>query len=133
LAILNGTEDRIDPFQGGRGRAGAVRSAEESARYFARLMGFQGSPRVECLARSAGNSSSWVEKSTWSGNAGPEVTLLAIHGGGHTIPQAGVRMPRNLGPTSGIIDAPQEVWRFFARHNTPAMGLSMRKIERGRV
>jgi len=133
LAILNGTEDRIDPFQGGRGTAGAVRSAEESARYFAGLMGYQGSPRVECLGRSAGDSSSWVEQRTWAADAGREVTLLAIHGGGHTIPQAGVRMPRNLGPTSGIIDAPQEVWRFFTRHNTPAMGSSMRKIERGRV
>jgi len=133
LAILNGTEDRIDPFQGGRGTAGAVRSAEESARYFAGLMGYQGSPRVECLGRSAGDSSSWVEQRTWAADAGREVTLLAIHGGGHTIPQAGVRMPRNLGPTSGIIDAPQEVWRFFTRHNTPAVGSSMRKIERGRV
>jgi polyhydroxybutyrate depolymerase len=133
MAILNGTEDRIDPFQGGRGRAGAVRSAEESARYFAGLMGYQGNPRVECLGRSASDSSSWVEKSTWSGDAGAEVTLLAIHGGGHTIPQAGVRMPRNLGRTSGIIDAPQEVWRFFTRHNASTMGLSAEKIERGHV
>jgi len=138
LAILNGTEDRIDPFLGGRGTAGVVRSAEESARYFAGLMGYQGSPRVECLGKSARDSSSWVEQRTWSGEAGSEVMLLAIHGGGHTIPQAIVRMPRNLGPTSGIIDAPQEVWRFFARHNVPAMGLStsvkpVRKIEKGHV
>src|SRR5712672_1863272 len=100
-----------------------VRSAEGSARYFAGLMGYQGNPQVECLGRSAGDSSSWVEKSTWSADAGPEVTLLAIHGGGHTIPQAGVRMPRNLGPTSGIIDAPQEVWRFFTRHNASTMAV----------
>jgi polyhydroxybutyrate depolymerase len=138
LAILNGTEDRIDPFQGGRGTAGSVRSAEDSARYFAGLMGYNGSPRVECLGRSAGDSSSWVEQRTWSGDTGQEVTLLAIHGGGHTIPQPGVRMPRNLGPTSGIIDAPQEVWRFFMRHNIQKMGLSMsvkpvRKTEKGRV
>ena len=61
-----------------------------------------------------------MEQSTWSTGGGGEVTLLAIHGGGHTIPQPLVRLPRILGPTNKDIDASEEVWHFFTRHNAGA-------------
>jgi polyhydroxybutyrate depolymerase len=113
MAILNGTADSVDPFAGA---PGVTQSAEESARYFAGLAGSAGNSHVERLGDVDGDASTWVERRIWPDARGAEVTLLEIHGGGHTIPQRAVRMPRNLGKTSADLDGPAEVWSFFARH-----------------
>ncbi|HTM11659.1 MAG TPA: alpha/beta fold hydrolase [Bryobacteraceae bacterium] len=120
IAIVNGTADQINPFDGGNPHSvwtmnlGAVQSAEQSARYFAALAGHANKPRVERLPDRSHHASTWAERSTWScGKA--NIELLAIHGGGHTISQPFVRQPRILGPTSTDIDAPAEVWRFFTQ------------------
>lgn len=124
IAILNGTEDQINPFNGGNPHGfwtvslGNVQSAEQSARYFATLAGHVEQPTIERLPSRAGNRSNqpstWVERRTWSGN-GAKIELLAIHGGGHTISQAAVRQPRILGATSAEVDAIEEAWRFFTQ------------------
>jgi len=120
IAIVNGTADQINPFDGGNPHSvwtmnlGAVQSAEQSARYFAALAGHANEPHVERLPDRSHHASTWAERSTWScGKA--NIELLAIHGGGHTISQPFVRQPRILGPTSTDIDAPAEVWRFFTQ------------------
>jgi len=113
IAILNGTEDQINPFEGGSRSSvwtmslGHVQSAEQSARYFAELAGQASEPYVERLPHR-------VERRTWSGGSA-NIELLAIHGGGHTISQPLVRQPRILGSTSADIDTPGEVWRFFTQ------------------
>jgi polyhydroxybutyrate depolymerase len=119
IAILNGTADQINPFDGGNTHhfwtmsLGNVQSAEQSARYFAELAGSAGQPRVERLAHNHDRrGDTWVERKTWSGGSA-SVELLAIHGGGHTISQPLVHQPRILGPTSQDIDTAEEVWRFF--------------------
>lgn len=118
IAILNGTADQINPFDGGKMHSvwttdlGNLQSAEQSARYFAALAGQAGQPYVERLNDRDGHPLTWVERRTWSGGAA-NIELVAIHGGGHTISQSLVRQPRILGPTSTDVDAPQEVWRFF--------------------
>lgn len=118
IAILNGTADQINPFDGGNSSSvwttslGKVQSAEQSARYFAELSGQASEPLVERLPHRDGLT--WVERRTWSGGAA-NIELLAIHGGGHTISQPLVRQPRILGSTSADIDAPGEVWRFFTQ------------------
>jgi len=120
IAILNGTEDRINPFDGGNVHGiwttnlGHVQSAEQTARYFAALAGNANQPRVERLPGHDNHSSGWAERRTWSG-ARAKIELLTIHGGGHTISQPQVRQPRILGPTSAQVDAPEEVWRFFTQ------------------
>jgi polyhydroxybutyrate depolymerase len=42
------------------------------------------------------------------------VELVAIHGGGHGMPQAYWRNPRLLGPTADL-DGTAMIWAFFAR------------------
>jgi polyhydroxybutyrate depolymerase len=120
IAILNGTADPINPFEGGNMHSvwtmslGNVQSAEQSARYFASLAGHAGQPQVERLAGRHSHPPTWVERRAWSG--GPaNVELVAIHGGGHTISQPVVRQPRILGQTSADVDTPQEIWRFFSQ------------------
>ena len=121
IAILNGTADQINPFEGGTPHGvwtmslGSVQSAEQSARYFAALAGSQDQPLVERLPNHA------VERRTWSGGRA-NIELLAIHGGGHTISQPLVRQPRILGATSVEVDAIEEVWRFFTQ---PAERISL--------
>jgi len=118
IAILNGTADQINPFDGGSTSSvwtmslGHVQSAERSARYFAELAGQASEPYVERLPNRNGHT--WAERRTWSGSAA-NIELLAIHGGGHTISQPSVRQPRILGSTSADIDTPGEVWRFFTQ------------------
>jgi len=120
IAILNGTADQINPFEGGNPHnvwtmeMGSLQSAEQSARYFAGLAGHAGQPQVERLPDRDRHPRTWVERRAWSG--GPaNVELVAIHGGGHTISQPVVRQPRILGQTSADVDTPQEIWRFFSQ------------------
>jgi len=44
----------------------------------------------------------------------PLVRLLAVHGGGHTVPHPDFSMPRLLGRTSRDHAAANLVWEFFA-------------------
>jgi len=120
IAIVNGTADQINPFEGGNPHnvwtveMGSLQSAEQSARYFAGLAGHAGQPQVERLPDRDRHPRTWVERRAWSG--GPaNVELVAIHGGGHTISQPVVRQPRILGQTSADVDTPQEIWRFFSQ------------------
>jgi len=122
IAILNGTADQINPFDGGNVHSlwttslGDVQSAEQSARYFAQLAGSTSQPRIERFPDGDGNPSTWSERRTWAGGRA-NIELLAIHGGGHTISQPRVRQPRILGPTSSELDAPEEAWRFFTQRD----------------
>jgi polyhydroxybutyrate depolymerase len=120
VLIVNGTDDPINPFGGGRvtifgvGDRGIVRSAHESAAYFARRNGITGSPVVERLPRTRASRTS-AERTHWRSPTGADVVLYTIHGGGHTLPQARARSPRILGRTHPDLDAPAEIWRFFAQ------------------
>ncbi|MBZ5672636.1 MAG: polyhydroxybutyrate depolymerase [Acidobacteriia bacterium] len=130
IAILNGTADQINPFSGGSVNSlwttslGHVQSAEQSARYFAELAGNASQPRIERLPDREGNPATWAERRTWSSGRA-NIELLAIHGGGHTISQSRVRQPRILGPTSDHVDAPEEVWRFFAHPDDVSLAARM--------
>jgi polyhydroxybutyrate depolymerase len=120
VLILNGTEDPINPFEGGRvtlfgfGDRGTVRSARESAAYFARRNGIAGAPVVERIPQERSAPTS-AERALWRSVTGADVVLYTIHGGGHTLPQPGARFPRLLGRTHQELDGPAEIWRFFAR------------------
>ena len=56
-----------------------------------------------------------ASRRVWSAGDRPEVDLITIHGGGHTIPHPVKAMPRILGRTSHDVPAAEEIWRFFRR------------------
>jgi polyhydroxybutyrate depolymerase len=123
VLIINGTEDPINPFEGGRvtifgfGDRGHVRSARESAAYFARRNGIATAPVIEQIAQE-GSAPTSAERVHWRSPTGADVVLYTIHGGGHTLPQPRARSPRILGRTHRELDGPAEIWRFFARRDS---------------
>jgi polyhydroxybutyrate depolymerase len=120
VLILNGTEDPINPFEGGRvtlfglGDRGTVRSAHESAAYFVRRNGIAAAPEVERTAQQSSASTS-AERSRWRSDTGADVLLYTVHGGGHSLPQPRGRSPRLLGRVHRELDGPAEIWRFFTK------------------
>jgi hypothetical protein len=58
-----------------------------------------------------------VEQVLWRNNSNVEVELVAIHGGGHGIPQPYRRHPRGLGPSPREPNGPGVIWAFFDRQD----------------
>jgi polyhydroxybutyrate depolymerase len=119
VMIMNGTEDPLVPFDGGEVklfglfyRNGTVRSSRESGQYFADLNNIAGPPETNETQVADGVH---VEQVLWRNDSKVEVELVAIHGGGHGIPQPYRRHPRLLGPSPKEPNGPEVIWAFFAR------------------
>ena len=119
VMIMNGTMDPLNPFDGGEvklfglfiGR-GKVRSSRESGQYFADINHMAGTPATNQTQMADGLL---VERVLWRNDSKVEVELVAIHGGGHGIPQPYRRRPRLLGPSPKEPNGPDEIWAFFKR------------------
>jgi len=128
VLLMNGTRDPINPYHGGVvtlfgvGNRGTVRSADESANYFAELAGYsRGAGLGSTPWQSPDDPAQHVRLVQWQEAGRPEVALYSLIGGGHLLPQAGFRAPRLLGPTLSGFDGPRAIWDFFARQRpTPA-------------
>jgi polyhydroxybutyrate depolymerase len=124
VLIINGTDDPINPFAGGRvtifglGDRGDVLSAPASAEYFARRNNVAAASIVERIPQQRSAATS-VDRTSWRSAYGADVVLYTIHGGGHTLPQLSARSPRILGRTHQQLDGPAEIWRFFAQLGAP--------------
>ncbi|WP_394778050.1 alpha/beta hydrolase family esterase [Undibacterium sp.] len=119
VMIMDGTKDPLVPFDGGEVnllgmfyKGGNVRSAHESAQYFASFNQLAGAPAVTKNTVSNGTG---IEQLDWRGSSTTEVELVAVHGGGHGMPQPYWRRPRLLGPSPMAPDGPVMIWDFFAR------------------
>jgi polyhydroxybutyrate depolymerase len=118
VMIMNGTKDPLNPFDGGEVKLfglfkrGKVRSSRESGQYFADLNHITGPPETKDIL---GTGEDHVEQVLWRNGSNVEVELLAIHGGGHGMPQPYVRYPRILGPTPKEPNGPAVIWAFFER------------------
>lgn len=124
VMIMNGTKDPINPFEGGEAqlfgllKRGKVRSSRESGQYFANLNHITGPPVTKDAPESGEGH---VEQVLWRNGSGVEVELLAIHGGGHGIPQPYLRYPRLLGPTLKEPNGLEVIWAFFERQRPSAI------------
>jgi polyhydroxybutyrate depolymerase len=119
VLIMNGTKDPINPFEGGEVklfgyflRRGKVRSARGSGQYLADLNHIPGPPATQEMP---GIGEDHVEQMLWRNGSNVEVELIAIHGGGHGLPQPYTRYPRLLGPTPKEPNGPAVIWAFFER------------------
>lgn len=119
VMIMNGTEDPLVPFDGGSVslfglfyKMGKVRSSRESGQYIADLNHITGTPERNETQVADGVR---VEQVLWRNNSNVEVELVAIHGGGHGIPQPYRRHPRLLGPSPKEPNGPAMIWAFFER------------------
>lgn len=119
VMIMNGTQDPLNPFNGGEVKLygfinrGTVMSSSQSAEYFAGISGLaNAAPQTTATDVADGVR---VERTRWDAELPAEVELVAIKGGGHSVPQAAWRYPRILGPTAREPDGPELIWDFFAR------------------
>ena len=124
IMIMNGTDDPLVPFDGGQVnlfglfyKNGKVRSSRDSAQYFADLNHIAGAPATHETNVADGVR---VERVLWRNDLKVEVELVAIHGGGHGIPQPYRRRPRIvdtllLGPSPKEPNGPDVIWAFFER------------------
>lgn len=129
MAILNGTQDPINPYNGGlvsimgNSSRGHVRSAEDTAQYWA---GLAGAHRVDTtrLPEADGNSATWIDREIYRGDGSTEIRLYTLHGAGHVMPvHAGFFMTRLLGAllggNAGDMESATELWEFFDAHRAP--------------
>ena len=118
VMIMNGTKDPINPFEGGEVKflgllkRGRVRSSRASGQYLADLNNIIGRPETSETQVTDGFH---VEQVLWRNDSKIEVELVAIHGGGHGIPQPYWRYPRFLGPAPKEPNGPEVIWAFFER------------------
>jgi polyhydroxybutyrate depolymerase len=122
VMIMNGTKDPLVPFDGGSVslfglfyRNGKVRSSRESGQYFADLNNIAGTP---VTTETQVDDGALVEQVLWRNDSRVEVELVAVHGGGHGIPQPYRRRPRLLGPSPKAPDGPAVIWAFFERQRS---------------
>jgi polyhydroxybutyrate depolymerase len=126
VMIMNGTKDPLVPFDGGEVnlfgfflKRGKVLSALKSGQYFADLNNIGGPPETKKTDVADGVQ---VEQILWRKDAKVEVELVAIHGGGHGMPQPYRHHARLLGPTPREPNGPAVIWAFFERQENQAAG-----------
>lgn len=103
VMIVNGTEDKTNPYNGGEvilgsGNFGHVRSSERSLQYWAELAGYSGVPTKKELPDLDPNDGKRIEEFSYRGGK-KEVVLLKVIGGKHDYP--------------GDINVHLHAWNFF--------------------
>jgi polyhydroxybutyrate depolymerase len=122
VLVVNGDADPVSPYDGGRitalgpiNRRGEVQSSAATVEYFRRLAGYTEPPFEHRYPDADPGDGTVATRQVWTAVDWPEVALVTIHGGGHTIPHPRKEFPRVLGRTSHDVPAAEEAWRFFRR------------------
>jgi polyhydroxybutyrate depolymerase len=125
IAILNGTNDPINPYNGGlvklfgNSSRGVVRSTAETTKYWTDLAGAVAPAATQRLPELDGNPNTWIDRQTWRGRDNVEVRLYSLHGSGHVLPsRTSSIMDRVLGGAAADLEAAPELWDFFSAHRT---------------
>lgn len=117
VMIMNGTEDPLVPFDGGEVslfglfiKRGHVLSSRASGQFFADLNHIGGTPEAH---QTTLIDDVRMDEVLWRDGSSVEVELVAVHGGGHGMPQPYRRHPRLLGPSPKAPNGPEMIWAFF--------------------
>jgi len=121
--VMNGTQDPINPYQGGLveiggdSSRGTVLSTQETALYWAGLAGYNGAGDFRAWPERNPVDDTSVESVVWSAPGKPEVALISLVGGGHTMPHKELSLLPVLGRTSHEFDTAELIWAFFSGGN----------------
>ena len=119
LAIINGTEDPLVPYNGGhitvfQKQRGRVLSTDETIRIWKDKNRCNTEAIVTELPDLAADDTRVTKIEYTQCAAGSKVVLYRIDGGGHTWPDGRQYLPEGLiGRTSRDINACDEIWEFF--------------------
>lgn len=117
VLLIHGTADPIVPYDGGLQdgpRSPFYLSAEDNARLWAEAGDCRSDPEVSVVPPEEGQTGE-VRLTRYSGcQAGVEVALCTVVGGGHTWPGSTENYGEPLvGPTSYALNASEFIWAFF--------------------
>ncbi|QNF33132.1 poly(3-hydroxybutyrate) depolymerase [Adhaeribacter swui] len=92
VMIINGTNDAINPYNGGEMQVngnsfGTVHSTDGSFEYWAKLAGYTGKPTEAAIPDPDKNNQQTITRYTYKQKNKPEVTLLKVTGGEHAFPK----------------------------------------------
>jgi polyhydroxybutyrate depolymerase len=92
VLIINGTEDPVNPFNGGEmfvnnASFGVVKSTEGSFRYWSQLAGYAGNPVEQQLPDTDTTDHRIIRSYDYSSHGKPEINLLKVIGGKHDYPR----------------------------------------------
>lgn len=124
MAILNGTEDPINPYDGGLvvigndSSRGEVLSSADSIAYWADLATAVADGEAVALPERDGDETTRIEMQRWRGAEGIDVRLYKLQGSGHVLPIAEPNLLQRLltgliGGNAGDIDGAGELFEFF--------------------
>lgn len=121
VLILQGTDDPLVPYTGGRLRAGdrgRVIPTTEAVKLWVKHDGCDEKPAEETLPDRDPADGCTVKRFTYAhGRNGTEVVLYRIEGGGHTWPGGPQYLPpRLIGRVCRDIDGSAVIWDFFQKH-----------------
>jgi polyhydroxybutyrate depolymerase len=117
LLMLQGTQDRLMPYDGGdlSQRRGRVLPATTTASLFARLNGCAEAPVVTAEPDTVTDGTRVRRSSHLGCRGGRDVVLFTIEGGGHTWP-GGPPVGRSVGRVTRDLDATRVMLDFFDHH-----------------
>jgi len=132
VLILQGTEDPLVPYAGGKLTVnllpaagertardhGEIISTDAAIELWTRSNGILGEPQVTALPDADGLDGCALERSDWpAGKHGAQVSLIRMIGAGHTVPGARQYLPEKIiGKTCRDADATEIIWEFFRAH-----------------
>jgi polyhydroxybutyrate depolymerase len=126
VLLMNGTADPLMPWDGGqvhflRRHLGAVLSTEATAAFWAGADGCDTYPDVLALPDLDPSDGTTVERRTYRDcGGGTSVVLLAVQGGGHTLPGGDQYAPAWLvGKVSRDLDGASAIWDFLSAYTNP--------------
>lgn len=104
MLMMNGTDDRKVPWNGGTLGYGSILSVPDSIRFWQQKNGCPTQPKTQ-------NVNARVQIDRYLGcRGGAEVELVTLKGAGHVFPRGG-------GGANSLIDGSREIWQFFQRQS----------------
>jgi polyhydroxybutyrate depolymerase len=91
-----------------------VMSTDATARYWAKLDFYAGDPETDKLPHRDPADPTSVTVWDWHEAAKKPVIAFIVNGGGHVVPNPHFPPLPMLGKVTRDLDAPQEIWGFFA-------------------
>jgi len=129
IAIFNGTNDPVNPYEGGLvqlfgdSSRGEVMSTQQTFDYWQKLAGSDGELTVIHHPEKDENTNTSVVEQRWlsrgiasnSTASGSDIRLFRLEGSGHVIPSRQAKFSRIMGGDAGDISGPEEIMAFFFR------------------
>ncbi len=123
VVLMNGTDDPLVPYKGGRMGVkdrGEIIGVDEIVKKWVAKNGCE-KGGAETLPDADPKDGCRIERTVYPGGKnGTEVVLYKVEGGGHTWPGGSQYLPeRIIGKVCKDIVSPKVIWEFFVKHPKP--------------